>query len=859
MIDGFFTRQDAKEVRTRKRAARRGPSVETLHQLGTKGVRTMNRKARTPLMEPDRCEDPLVYVLGGAPTLVDDRNGFPFSDEDGEFLRESIPRWGRSVTMFDNACRTLPPKGRDPKPEELECFRPSVVESIEKAQPKVVIAVGKVALKWANGITQPIMARGRKYPVRFGKHECWMVPLLEPGWIIDNYEGRPFKVSGKEWLAQWQKDIEFAYQLADLDEPPVFVEEDEVKDGIEHVLSLSALQRAVKQLRKETRKRSSFDCLGCDIETHRFRFWHEGARLLSLAFSTPSKTYSIPLDHPEQSWGVDRKRVIELLRQVFLDSEVPVVFHNLPFDIEWLAMVLGKDLLTEANLGCSLQSGYVLNPGPPGDGAAGLSLDDLCLERFGLAAKSLAPAAQYVARLMEQPLAKVLDYNAYDARLACLLWSDLQRDVAADDGLEMSYRLQMERIPALVNAQIMGVPVDQGIRREMEKDFDSKLKQLEDAIRADPEVQEWEAANEAFSPTSTDHVGKLLGDQLRIPGVKKAKGYSTAANVIEAARDDHPIVDMILKHRGLSKLAGTYVRRFNPDHEESYVSSDGLVHCRYSVSKTRTFRLSSEDPNNQNWPKRKNKEVRKQLAAPKGWVFVAADQGQIEARVLAMESRDPTWVRMIGEDYDIHTEWAEKLAGIDDDFAALLEEKPKAARHQAKNGWVFPSFYGSSLRSIIETIGLEDENAAGALFEEFWRTFKGIKSWQQEQKRKYDRLGYVRSLTGRRRMGPLSWNMIINTPIQCAASDICVDAMVRCYRRSVEEEAPFLCPVLQIHDDLTFLVPESELGYAVPVIVEEQLNFNAPWVNVPLSVEVEVGPNLFDMEEIGTWTSKDLQ
>ena len=223
-----------------------------------------------------------------------------------------------------------------------------------------------------------------------------------------------------------------------------------------------------------------------------------------------------------------------------------------------------------------------------------------------------------------------------------------------------------------------------------------------------------------------------------------------------------------------------------------------------------------------------------------------------------MESCDPVWVRMIEEGYDVHQEWAEKIARIEPQFARLLKSDPKKARHRSKNEWVFPSFFGSSYNSISENLKITNEKRGLALFEEFWDIFQGVKQWQQGQWEKYQEDGLVRTLTGRQRLGPLSWNMVINTPIQGTASDICVDAGVRCWRRSVRESAPFLCPVLQIHDDLTFLMPESEAAYGIEAVVEEQLGFKAPWVNVPLSVEVEVGENLCDMEEIGTWTSYDL-
>lgn len=845
---GFFTREEA-GAKKRKRAPRAGVSAETLQKLGPEAVRGMNLKAESPLMEPEGpTTDAEVYILGEAPGEVEDEKGRPFVGKSGKLLRRSII--DESVTVFDNVVRTRPPGNRDPKSVEVECFRKLVEASIEEATPNVIIGTGKVPLTWATGLTNIKAARGRKFPVKIGDHVCWFCPVVHPAFLLRIEDRRDDKVPGEEWRRTWENDLERAYALADGGEEAVVVSPEEAREGIERLDTASDIETVLEILSE------SADVVGFDFETHHYRPYHKDSQVLSLAIASSSTAYAFGIDHGEARWSRKaRTRIIDALREFFISGPLKIA-HNLPFDFEWAVHLLGEEVAS-GEYGCSQQAAFVLDPGPPGPGTAGHSLNFQCLLRYGLNLKALTFAGSWGGRLREMQLSKLLDYNALDAKWCLQLWRDLMKDVEAA-GLEESYERQIDRVAPVVFAQRIGVPVDQECTRAFQVSFEKQSAAVVERIVVHPEVGKYERTLGKFNPASPEHVGKLLGDVMGFSGVTtKAGRYTTRAGILEGLDDESGIVEMILELRSLAKLKGTYVDRFLIDHPKTYVYPDGRIHCRFGISKTRTVRFQSEDPNNQNWPKRKHKEVRRQLVAPPGHVFVAVDQGQIEARVLAMESLDPEWIRMIHEDYDVHQEWAERIAGIDDDFAQFLEDEPKEARHKSKNGWVFPAFYGAQIESIMRTLDLPDD--AHELFAEFWEVFAGIREWQQEKIAQYYREGCVWSLTGRRRLAPLNENMIINTGIQCTASDICVDAMVRLFKRAIDEDARFLMPVMQIHDDLTFIMPESELEYGVAAVVEEQLGFKADWLNVPLMVEVEVGPNLLDMESVGVWRSDEIE
>jgi uracil-DNA glycosylase family 4 len=851
---GFFTREDLNK-RSRgiqKRSASRFTD-ETLRSLGSAGVKNMNPDAKNPAMPPRGAAEPLVYVLGDSPGPEEDAANKPFIGAAALKLREVIPGWGIKKTRWDNCVRTRLPSNRKkkvPTYEEIECFRNEVVASIEAAKPAVILALGGIPLKWLTGLTQIRAARGKFFPVTVGEHTCWAMVTLHPLFMLKIMDGRESGVPSDEWERLWKRDIERAYEAAEDRDAPEIMTEADVRDGVTHCLTLSSVKSALEHLSDSAQ-------VGWDWETKNLRPYRNDSKILTVAFSNGEDTYSIPIDHPEAPWTKAESAQLKKLIREFLVHGPRFIAHNLPFEMEWAAWWLGTEVFDGA-YGCSLNAAFVIDPGPPGDGVAGHSLNDLSIRMFGIDLKKLSPASTMVARLDEVQLTKVLDYCALDAKLSILLWRDKLMPLVFEDDLEQSYQRQIDRIETIVMAQREGMPIDLSVTREFDAKFSKEHEEIEESIRADESVLKYENLHGTFNADSSKDVAVLLADVMGLPGIRKKGSYSTKEEVLLPLVDESPIVGQLLAMRKVQKLQTTYVRRFLPEHPETHLYPDGKLHCTLGISKTRSARLQSEGPNGQNWPKRKNKEIRRQVAVPPGYVLISADQGQIEGRCIGMESKDPAWVQMLWDRYDVHTEWAQKIAGIDDGFARLLEDKPGEARHKSKNGWVFPSFYRGSAKSIIKNLDIRNVEAGLELFEEFWEVFAGVRDWQVNSWRDYLRNGYVRSLTGRVRRGPLSKNMVCNSPPQSDASDITVDAMVRLTNRAYEEDAEFLQAILQIHDDLLFIVPESEQDFAIKAIVEEQLGFKASWLNVPLQVDVEVGRNWAEMEKVGTWHSEEM-
>lgn len=837
--EGLFTRTEVRQGKLPTRAAykQQGLTAEQCHELGERGVRTMNRSVRSPAMQPSGPSRPDLYVLGTAPSEKEDKAGEPFVGAPGMLLRTRIPRQ-LSVT-YDNVCRTHPPKGRDPKWHELECFRPSVVESIEECKPKVVLAAGKFAMNWAlptlgGSVT---LAQGRMFPARIGSHECMVYPVQNPSYIL-RLQGEDRTEEAVEW---WERCVDKACTAAG-DKwflPPPVPTEKEVFAGLESFTDEHKILRALKRMQKAKG-------FALDLETTCKRPYSEGAKILSMSLASAKRTIAFPIDHKLVRFSSSSKNKIKRAVHKLLTTGKVVVAQNLSFDLEWLLWWLGTDIVRGSRWYDTMGEAFMLD-----ERKGGKNLNYLCMQHLGVALKSFVPVNSKA--LESEPLKKLLRYNALDSKytfkLHLRLWKLLkqQRLIAAFK------QHQQPRVAALTLAQRAGVPVDARVVAELDEEYTGELAKIERAIGKLPEVQQYEKRYGPFNPGSGPACLKVFGSILQNETVLSKK--STKEAVLSQIADEEPLAKLLLSRREAAKVKGTYIDRFVPGARKSHVYPDGKLHTSFNSTIAETGRTTSSDPNMQNIPKRKRgKRVRKMIVPPKGCVFLAADYGQIEARVLAMISKDKAFCEALWKDYDVHMHWAERLREAWPKTYRERGSDIKAFRSQVKNQWVFPQFFGASWRSCAANLQLpsgvaEDEQR------EFWRMFKGVKRWQEKLISFYNKNHYVECLTGRRRRAPMSYNQAINAPIQGTASDIVVNAMCRMSDLALETDRPWLQPVLNIHDDLTFAIPKKQVDTSVEIIAKQMCEVPFDWVNVPISIEVEVGPNWCDMEVLGVFRS----
>jgi DNA polymerase-1 len=273
------------------------------------------------------------------------------------------------------------------------------------------------------------------------------------------------------------------------------------------------------------------------------------------------------------------------------------------------------------------------------------------------------------------------------------------------------------------------------------------------------------------------------------------------------------------------------------------------------------------DINFQNFPKHENKEIRNIIKAPENHYIVSFDYAQLEARILAMASKDMEFCNAIWNNIDTHAKWSNELLSFNskllDKFPVIKKYKTKEQvykgqfkllRSDVKNNLVFKLFYGGGKKSLTShylPLGMSQE-AMDAIYNKFWEVYSGVKKWQEEIVKFYNENGYSKSLTGRKRRYPLSYNEIINFPIQSTASfDICIVAGNYLSDIAVTKNLPQLQYRINIHDDLTFYIPEKTLLEDIITIGYNMVYPRYKFINVPLEVEYSIGTNWGNMIDTG--------
>lgn len=830
-----------------------------LHQLGCRACPLAKVPGnRHPDMPPTGSNHPLIYIIGEAPGKTEDEQNEQFVGASGEILRARIPRKYRGAVRFNNVVRTRPPGNRNPTRVELECCRSSVVADVERTTPRAVVGLGNVPLDWVSGYTGITAWRGRRMPVRIGRHACWYYPLVHPASIL--HKQQTSRAQSEDELLVFGMDLRraFAEVVDDLPTPDVH-DLARARAGIETISGrgaddLDSLERALSWA-------AGLPIVGVDYETRGLRPYAADAVLLSAAVSDGERSVAFGIDHPGAGWGVEARRRVRELWAGFLRSARGVkVAHNEAFELEWTGAQFGADLVRAGRWECTQVQASVVDERSRGSSPGPLALDFLTQQYFGVSVKDVFPVDR--ADLYNTPLEIVLRYNCPDARYAVLLWRE-QRAEIERLGLERVYDLSLRRVPTVVLSQMRGVPVNQDVVEDLLGKYDARIRDVENRISALDVVKKYERLHGKYNPLSNPHAIKLFHDMLGraecevVDKKSKRSRLSVDESVLE--KIDLPLAEMTLDLRRATKMRSTYVEPLRAGAATIY--PDGLLHVNFNTMFAETGRLSCDGPNLQNIPKRteEGREIRRAFVAPLGCVILAVDYGQIEARVIAMLTHDERFCRALRERYDVHMEWARRVALAYPSRVGgrkFLDDKKamKDLRTDIKNQWTFPLFFGASLRTVADYIKVP-EDVLRPLYDEFWEQFSGVRDWQEQQVSLYRSRGYVECASGRRRHGPLTMNMIINTPVQGSAAEIVMDVMCR----MSETGDPDLQPEINVHDDLTSMrVPENRVDDVAEKMIGMMLDVPFEWARtVPISVEMSVGKNWMKMQEIGTFSSDD--
>jgi DNA polymerase I-like protein with 3'-5' exonuclease and polymerase domains len=600
-----------------------------------------------------------------------------------------------------------------------------------------------------------------------------------------------------------------------------------------------------------------------DIESNALRPWNiPDPKIWLCAIGTYERTIAFGLDHPE-CWGTDarRKKAWALLGEFLLKSGRKKA-HNLGMEQEWFGYFFGDRVLRLTEWDDTMAMAFVLDER---EGTKSLGVQTRMEFGFNLKDQSRVDPK----RLLEYPLQDAMRYNGMDTKWTDLLGRRLLPRIQADEKFLRVYEQKVRTSPTLVIMEAKGLPVDFTYAEGQAKQLLAEMTSIEAKIRRCPEVQKYKERFGTFSVTNADHALTLMRDickrdevqQENRDGSVRWTSDEEALSAIPA--NEVPSARFILEHRAAAKLYSTYIE---PLIGGKIVSRDGLIHAKYSSMRTVTGRLAAEDPNMQNWPKRKRKEVRGVICAPDGTWIIACDYGQIEFRVVGMASEDEVILKACWTGYDVHMDWAERLVKrfgrikdlLVDEFEIDWDEKGmKTLRQEMKNKWVFPQLFGSSTRSCAAQLHLP-EDVADDLGADFWDVFRGTKKWQEKLLKSYEKNLYVETLCGQRRRGPMTKNEIINMPIQGTAAEIVIEGMNALSEHAFVIGDPTIAPSLNVHDDLSTISADKGMEQRIEVIAHEMCKPRFEFINVPLIVEVSIGKRWHELEEIGKYSSAKL-
>ena len=528
-----------------------------------------------------------------------------------------------------------------------------------------------------------------------------------------------------------------------------------------------------------------------------------------------------------------REIVIKKLKPIFEHPRIAKYGHNAKYDMTVLAENAGIDVR-----GVSFDSMIAAHLVEQGNASIGLK--QLAEDKFGAKMtniEELIGKGKNQITMAQVPVEQVAPYACADADFTFRLVEHYQPQLA-EYGVEKLFRdVEMPLISVLMAMERTGVLLDLDALKQMSIDLTKRLRELETDIQS----QVGAPINIASPVQLADALFKKLGlPSDKLPKTKTGQ-ISTAADGLESIRDSHPVIALILEHRELSKLQGTYVEAL----PALVYPRTGRVHTDYNQTGTTTGRVSSSNPNLQNIPIRTElgRKVRRAFIAPRGSKLVSADYSQVELRILAHVTHDPGLLDAFAHGEDIHAATAARLFGVE------LAQVTSDMRRLGKT-INFGIAYGITDFGISAQTKLSISESR-QLIDNYFAKFAGVKDYIENTKREAHERGYVQTLLGRRRYFPelkgkssgspaarAAEREAINMPIQGSAADIIKLAMIRLHDELSKRKLNAKM-ILQVHDELVFECPESELK-AVVALVRDVME-NAYPLESKLKVDVGVG------------------
>lgn len=569
-----------------------------------------------------------------------------------------------------------------------------------------------------------------------------------------------------------------------------------------------------------------------DVETTSLNFMQAG--LVGISLSTaPTVAAYIPVghDYPDAPVQLDKDWVLQMLKPILEDEHIGKIGHNLKYD---RAILANHGVHLRGIIRDTLLESYILESSRRRRDLASLVKNHLDLDAIRY--EDVAGKGAKQISFSKVALKIASNYAAEDADHALRLDRALYPALQAQKSLSAVFHdLEMPLLSILSDMELQGVLIDASLLKGQSKKITIELESLRATV--------WQEAGVEFNLDSPKQLQEILYEKLNLPILHRTpQGQpSTAESTLQQLMEHHSMPKLLLRYRELSKLKSTYTDRL----PERIDAKTGRVHTSWHQAAVLTGRLSSSDPNLQNIPIRTEdgRRIRQAFVAPAGRVLLAADYSQIELRIMAHLSEDPTMCQAFAADEDIHRDTAAEI------FSVSAEDVTTDQRRHAK-ATNFGLIYGMSSFGLSRQLQLT-RGDANRYIERYFNRYPGVKHYMDSiQKDAHDR-GYVETLFGRQlklaEIHSKNFNqrraaerVAINAPVQGTAADIIKRAMRQVFDVLQKKKLPAVM-IMQVHDEL---VLETDIGALAEVqqIVVETME-NAASLRVPLKVDVGSGAN----------------
>ncbi len=623
----------------------------------------------------------------------------------------------------------------------------------------------------------------------------------------------------REKLLELFRELEFHKLLSEYAEESPKVQ----RENYELILKKEELNLLIKELK--SKKEFAFDVETTSPDPMR-------AEPVGFSFATEAgKAWYLPFAHRLKlgEKQLEKEEVFKSLTPLLTAENFKKIGQNLKYDY----IVLNRAGLELKGIYFdTMIASYLVNPRRKTH-----NLEELALEYLShkmLSFKEIAGKGKSQKLFSEIDLKTACQYSGEDADITYRLYQKLA-PLLAEQGLEkLYYELELPLMLVLARMEMAGVKVDEKKLKSLSQELLAREEKIKKEI--------FEMCGKEFNLDSPRQLAEVLFDQLKLPRKKKTKtGYSTSYEVLMELASLHPLPKKVIEYRSLAKLRSTYTDALL----ELIDPETGRIHTSFNQTITATGRLSSSEPNLQNIPARtpEGRKIRQAFIAEPGYRILSADYSQIELRILAHFSGEPSLIKAFEQGEDIHKNTAVRVFGV------KPEQVDEELRRRAKviN---FGVIYGMSDFGLAQELGI-DQKEAKKYIEQYFEQHPKVRKFLDQILEQARKNLYITTILGRRCYFPdiNSKNQIarksaereaINAPMQGSAADIIKKAMVK-IDALLRERKMKSKMILQVHDELVFEVAEEEIDQLKELVKKEMES--AVKLRVPIKVEIGIGDN----------------